>query len=220
MVWIVLGIAAALVVFAVALYNRLVQGRNRVRNAWAQIDVQLLRRSDLIPDLVETVNGYIRHEAAIFENIVAARRQAAVAGADVAARAAAEAALSRQMRGLLALAEAVPELRASENMKTLQEELTTTENRIAYSRQFFNDAVLPTIISWRQCPAISSPGPLASVPKSFSKCPPRGTGEGAGDVLSSRFRKPMCPGIWIALCGGPVNAKVCVLAGPGGCWPR
>jgi LemA protein len=142
MVWIMLGIVAALVVSAIALYNRLVQGRNRVRNAWAQIDVQLLRRSDLIPDLVETVRGYMLHEAAIFENIVAARRQATVAGADAPARAAAEAALSQQMRGLLALAEAIPELRASENMKTLQEELTTTENRIAYARQFFNDAVL------------------------------------------------------------------------------
>ena len=93
-------------------------------------------RSDLIPDLVESVRGYMRHEAAIFENITAARRLAAAAGADVAARTAAEAALSQQMRGLLALAEAVPELRASDNMKSLQEELATTENRIAYARQF------------------------------------------------------------------------------------
>jgi LemA protein len=171
MLWIVLGIAAALVVFAVALYNRLVQGRNRVRNAWAQIDVQLLRRSDLIPDLVESVRGYMRHEAAIFENIVAARRQAATAGADVPARAAAEAALSQQMRGLLALAEAVPELRASENMKTLQEELTTTENRIAYARQFFNDAVLDYNNRLATVPSNFVAGPFGFRPEVFFEAP-------------------------------------------------
>lgn len=171
MIWIVLGIAAALLVFAVALYNRLVQGRNRVRNAWAQIDVQLLRRSDLIPDLVESVRGYMRHEAAIFENIIAARRQATVAGADVAARAAAEAALSQQMRGLLALAEAVPELRASENMKTLQEELTTTENRIAYSRQFFNDAVLAYNNRLETVPSNFVAGPFGFRPEVFFEVP-------------------------------------------------
>lgn len=171
MVWIVLGIATALVMFVVALYNRLVQDRNRVRNAWAQIDVQLLRRSDLIPDLVETVRRYMRHEAAIFENIVAARQQATVAGADVPARAAAEATLSQQMRGLLALAEAVPELRASESMKALQEELTTTENRIAYARQFFNDAVLAYNNRLATVPSNFIAGPFSFRPEAFFEAP-------------------------------------------------
>lgn len=142
MLWIVVGIVVAAALAAVLLYNGLVQLRNRARNAWAQTDVQLLRRSNLIPDLVESVKGYMRHETAVFERIATARQHAAVAGADVPARSAAEAALSQQMHGLLALAEAVPELRASENMKVLQEELATTENRIAFARQFFNDAVL------------------------------------------------------------------------------
>ena len=142
MLWITVGVVMGIVIAVALLYNGLVQLRNRVRNAWAQIDVQLLRRSDLIPDLVESVRGYMRHETAIFDRIVAARQQAVTAGANVSARSAAEAALSQQMRGLLALAEAVPELRASDNMKVLQEELATTENRIAFARQFFNDAVL------------------------------------------------------------------------------
>jgi LemA protein len=142
MLWIVVGIVMGIVIAVALLYNRLVQLRNQVRNAWAQIDVQLLRRSDLIPDLVESVKVYMRHETTVFDRIVAARQQAATAGANVSARSAAEAVLSQQMRGLLALAEAAPELRASENMKALQEELATTENRIAFARQFFNDAVL------------------------------------------------------------------------------
>ena len=108
MFWIFLLIVAATLLLAIMVYNGLVQRRNRVRNAWAQIDVQLLRRSDLIPDLVESVRGYMRHEAAIFENITVARRQATAAGADVSARIAAEAALSKQVRGLLALAELAP----------------------------------------------------------------------------------------------------------------
>jgi LemA protein len=171
MLWIVLGIAAAVLLLAVALYNGLVQGRNRVRNAWAQIDVQLLRRSDLIPDLVASVRGYMQHEAAIFESIGAARRQATEAGANVPARAAAEAALSQQMHGLLALAEAVPELRASENMKALQEELTTTENRIAYARQFFNDAVLDYNNRLQTVPSNLIAGACGFRPEGFFEIP-------------------------------------------------
>ena len=142
MSWIILGVVAACLLYAVSLYNGLVQQRNRVRNAWSQIDVQLTRRSELIPDLLESVKGYMRHETAIFDGITDARKQALAAGGNIPARATAEAALSEQMRGLFALAEAVPELHASENMKAFQEELATTENRIAFTRQFFNDAVL------------------------------------------------------------------------------
>ncbi len=171
MIWIVLGIVVAILLFAISVYNGLVQRRNRVRNAWAQIDVQLLRRSDLIPDLVESVRGYMRHEAAIFENISAARRVATAAGADVAARTAAEAALSQQMRGLLALAEAVPELRASDNMKSLQEELATTENRIAYARQFFNDAVLDYNTRLETVPSNLIAEPCGFRPEAFFEAP-------------------------------------------------
>ena len=168
---IVLGIVATTLLLAIMVYNGLVQRRNRVRNAWAQIDVQLLRRSDLIPDLVESVRGYMRHEAAIFENIAAARRQASAAGADVSARTAAEATLSQQVRGLLALAEAVPELRASDNMKSLQEELATTENRIAYARQFFNDAVLDYNTRLETVPSNLIATPCGFRPETFFEAP-------------------------------------------------
>ncbi len=171
MFWIVLGIVATTLLLAIMVYNGLVQRRNRVRNAWAQIDVQLLRRSDLIPDLVESVRGYMRHEAAIFENIAAARRQASAAGADVSARTAAEATLSQQVRGLLALAEAVPELRASDNMKSLQEELATTENRIAYARQFFNDAVLDYNTRLETVPSNLIATPCGFRPETFFEAP-------------------------------------------------
>jgi LemA protein len=142
MAWWILGIVVLVLVILAWLYNRLVTARNRVRNAWSQIDVQLHRRSDLIPDLVEATRGYMRHESGIFDRIMQAREQAIAAGGNLPARAAAEAALGRQVQGLLALAEAVPALRASEPMQHLQEELATTENRIAFARQFFNDAVL------------------------------------------------------------------------------
>lgn len=171
MFWIVLGIVATTLLLAIMVYNGLVQRRNRVRNAWAQIDVQLLRRSDLIPDLVESVRGYMRHEAAIFENIAAARRQASAAGADVSARTAAEATLSQQVRGLLALAEAIPELRASDNMKSLQEELATTENRIAYARQFFNDAVLDYNTRLETVPSNLIATPCGFRPETFFEAP-------------------------------------------------
>jgi LemA protein len=142
MAWWILGIVVLVLVILAWLYNRLVTARNRVRNAWSQIDVQLHRRSDLIPDLVEATRGYMRHESGIFDRIMQAREQAIAAGGNLPARAAAEAALGRQVQGLLALAEAVPALCASEPMQHLQEELATTENRIAFARQFFNDAVL------------------------------------------------------------------------------
>jgi LemA protein len=173
MSWIVPGSLLLLVLlYAVALYNGLVQRRNRVRNAWAQIDVQLLRRSDLIPDLVESVKGYMRHETAIFDRIVQARQQALAAGSDVPARSAAEAALGQQMRGLLALAEAVPELRASDNMKGFQEELATTENRIAFARQFFNDAVLDYNNRLQTVPSNLIANSFAFTPEAFFEAEP------------------------------------------------
>jgi LemA protein len=136
------AIAIAVVVVAVWLYNRLVSLRNRVRNAWSQIDVQLKRRTDLIPNLVASVKGYMAHEKGIFEALTRARENALAAGDDVARRAQAEGELGRTLKSLFALAESNPQLRASETMASFQEELSSTENRIAFARQHYNDSVL------------------------------------------------------------------------------
>ncbi len=123
-------------------YNRLVRQRNQVDAAWAQIDVQLKRRYDLIPNLVETVKGYAAHERGTLDAVVQARNTAvAVAGEGTAARAQAENALTQTLGRLFALAEAYPNLKANENFLSLQGELSTTEDKIAYARQFFNSAV-------------------------------------------------------------------------------
>lgn len=139
----VIVIVAALVViglFVVTLYNRLVRLNIAVDEAFAQIEVQLKRRSDLIPNLVETVKGYASHESSTFEKVIAARAKATTAStvADVAA---ADGMLTQALRGLLAVAEAYPDLKASTNFLALQEELSTTENKVAFARQFYNDNV-------------------------------------------------------------------------------
>lgn len=139
--WIVLGIVAALVLYVIAVYNRLVVLRNRIENAWAQIDVQLRRRYDLIPNLVETVKGYATHEREVFERVTEARARAIAAGS-VGQQAQAENMLTQALRSLFAVAEAYPALRANENFAKLQEELSETESKIAFSRQFYNDTVL------------------------------------------------------------------------------
>ena len=123
------------------IYNRLVRGRNKVENAWAQVDVQLKRRYDLIPNLVETVKGYASHEQETFELVVEARTQAQQAGT-VEEQGQAEDFLTGALRKLFALAEDYPELRASENFQQLQGELAETENKIAVSRQIYNDTTL------------------------------------------------------------------------------
>ena len=171
MAWTIFGILALALLLLALLYNGLVTARTRVRNAWAQIDVQLRRRGDLVPDLVESVKGYMRHETGVFDRILEARRLARAAGADVPARAAAEAALARQVQGLVALAEAVPELRAGENMKALQEELATTENRIAFARQFFNDAVLDYNNRLQTLPGNLPAGPFGFREEAFFEAP-------------------------------------------------
>ena len=147
-----LGLIAAIVFWAIGIYNRLINERNRVRNAFAQIDVQLTRRHDLIPNLVEAVKGYMKHERETLEGVVKARNVAVsaleAAKADPANAAAirelggAEGALGSILGRLFALAEAYPDLKASENMMQFQEELATTENKVAFSRQAFNDAVM------------------------------------------------------------------------------
>jgi LemA protein len=133
-------VVIGLIVFAVLSFNRLVALRNRVDSAWAQIDVQLKRRHDLIPNLVETVKGYVRHERETLERVVYARN-VAMTTQGAQAQAQAEAALSGTLKNLFALSERYPDLKANENFLALQEELTSTEDRIAYSRQFFNDSV-------------------------------------------------------------------------------
>jgi LemA protein len=147
-----LAIIAAIVFWAIGIYNRLINERNRVRNAFAQIDVQLQRRYDLIPNLVEAVKGYMKHERETLEAVIKARNAAAsaldAAKADPANAAAikelgaSEGALGAVLSKLFALSEAYPDLKANENMLSFQEELTTTENKVAFSRQAFNDAVL------------------------------------------------------------------------------
>ena len=139
--WIVLGVVLLLVVGGILVYNRLVALRARVDNGWSQIDVQLRRRYDLVPNLVETVQGYAAHEKELFDEVTRARSQAIDASA-VPDQASAENQITRGIRQLFAVAEAYPDLKANENFLALQEELTGTESKIAYARQFYNDQVM------------------------------------------------------------------------------
>jgi LemA protein len=150
--WIFLAVIAALVVWAIGIYNGLVAARNRFKNAFSQIDVQLKRRYDLIPNLVETAKGYIKHERETLEAVIKARNQAvaaaSAAGANPGNAAAmqqlgqAVGALSGVLGRMFALAESYPDLKANQNMLSLQEELSSTENKVAFARQAFNDAVM------------------------------------------------------------------------------
>lgn len=147
-----LGFIAAVVFWAIGIYNRLVNGRNRVKNAFSQIDVQLTRRYDLIPNLVEVVKGYMKHERETLEAVINARNSASAsldaAKADPANAqmikelGASEGALTSALGRMFALSEAYPDLKANQNMMQLQEELASTENKVAFSRQAFNDSVL------------------------------------------------------------------------------
>ncbi|TDJ39116.1 MAG: LemA family protein [Gammaproteobacteria bacterium] len=147
-----LGILAAIVFWTIGIYNKLVNQRNRVRNAFAQIDVQLTRRYDLIPNLVEAVKGYMKHERETLEAVIAARNTAvsslSAAKADPANAdamkqlGASEGALGGVLSRLFALSEAYPDLKASQNMMQFQEELASTENKVSFSRQAFNDSVM------------------------------------------------------------------------------
>jgi LemA protein len=139
--WIGVAFIALVLMYAIYLFNRLVSLRNRVDNGWSQIDVQLRRRYDLIPNLVETVKGYAAHERELFEHVAEARSQA-IGASTVGDQAQAENQLTAGLRRLMAVAENYPELKASQNFLALQEELTGTESRIAYARQFYNDQVM------------------------------------------------------------------------------
>jgi len=139
MLWVIIVVAAVLVVGFVGLYNSLVQKRVRCREAWSQIDVQLKRRYDLIPNLVETVKGYAAHEKETLERVIQARQQA-ISAQGVKDQAQAENMLTGALRQLFALSESYPDLKANQNFSQLQEELTSTENRIAFARQHYNDS--------------------------------------------------------------------------------
>ena len=141
--WVIIGIVVILIIVFIAVYNGLVRLRNQVKNAWAQIDVQLKRRHDLIPNLVETVKGYMKHERETMEAVTKARNLAQqVASSGAGERAKAEGELSSALSRLLAVAERYPDLKANQNFLALQEELTSTENKISFSRQFYNDSVM------------------------------------------------------------------------------
>jgi len=142
MIWVVLAIIALLVIVAIVTYNSLIRSRNQVENSWSQIDVQLKRRIDLIPNLVETVKGYAAHEKETLDAVIKARNAAIAAPTDPHAQAAADSQLTGALRQVFALSEAYPDLKANQNFLALQEELTATEGRVAYARQFYNDTVL------------------------------------------------------------------------------
>jgi LemA protein len=143
-IWIIIAAVVIILVFIiVGMYNGLVRLRNQVKNAWAQIDVQLKRRFDLIPNLMETVKGYMHHERETMEAVTKARTAAQmVQTAGAAERGPAEGALGAALGRLFAVAENYPDLKASQNFLALQEELSSTENKIAFSRQYYNDSVL------------------------------------------------------------------------------
>jgi LemA protein len=141
---VIAAVVVILVIIFIATYNGLVGLRNQTKNAWAQIDVQLKRRYDLIPNLVETVKGYMQHERGTLEAVTNARNQAQSlsANASIADRAKAEGELSGVLARLMAVVENYPDLKANQNFLALQEELTSTENKISFSRQYYNDSVL------------------------------------------------------------------------------
>lgn len=140
-VWVIVGLVALLLIWFFSTYNGLIVKKNRIDNSWAQIDVQLKRRAELIPNLIETVKGYVKHERETLEAVTNARTAIMSAkGPREAARA--DNMLTGALKSLFAVAESYPRLRANENFKMLQEELSGTENKIAYARQFYNDTVL------------------------------------------------------------------------------
>ena len=138
--WIILGIIVVLIIAGIIIYNNLVTLRQRVKNAWSQIDVQLQRRFDLIPNLVETVKGYMEHEKGVLTKVTELRTSWAQAQT-VSEKAKLDNQLSETLKSIMAISENYPNLKANQNFSELQTELTSTENKIAYSRQFYNDSV-------------------------------------------------------------------------------
>jgi LemA protein len=170
-VLVIVAIIVVVGIFLVVLYNGLVKLRNRIENAWAQIDVQLKRRYDLIPNLVETVKGYAAHERETLEAVIQARNMA-VSASGVQDQAQAENMLSGALKSLFALSEAYPDLKANQNFLNLQEELTGTEGRIAYARQFYNDTVLRYNTKIQTFPAVAIAGMFRFTPREYFEAEP------------------------------------------------
>ena len=167
---VVLVILAVLAISAVGVYNRIISLENRFQNAWSQIDVQLKRRVDLIPNLVETVKGYAAHEKTVFEEVARSRSALMNAkGVNESAQAANQ--MTAALGRLFAVAEAYPELKANENFKMLQEELSSVENKIAYARQFYNDAVLQYNNAIETIPGVFLAGPMNKKQAVFLEIP-------------------------------------------------
>ncbi|MFA6073194.1 MAG: LemA family protein [Candidatus Woesearchaeota archaeon] len=139
--WVIIGVVVLVVLIIMALYNGLIRLKNQIENAWAQIDVQLKRRNDLIPNLIETVKGYAKHEKSVFTEVTKARTEM-MSAKTLDQKAKASNMLSDTLKSLFAVAESYPTLKANENFLQLQEELSGTENKIAYSRQHYNDMVM------------------------------------------------------------------------------
>ena len=178
MIWIILGIIVVLVLIVVGVYNGLVKSRMQTREAWSQIDVQLKRRNDLIPNLIETVKGYAKYEGDALAKVTQLRQQVAQASSPAEAMAASDA-LSRQVAGIFAVAENYPDLKANTNFMQLQEELTNTENKISYARQLYNSVtsnynvkletfptnVIAGMFGFRQAEFLQVPEEEKAVPK-------------------------------------------------------
>ena len=152
--WIILVLIVVLVLVGIGVYNGLIRQRNKVENAWSQIDVQLKRRVDLIPNLVETVKAYAAHERETLDAVVRARNAAIAAPDTPAGQAEANTQLTGALRQIFALSEAYPDLKANQNFLALQEELTATEGRVAYARQFYNDSVKDYNIKLEAFPSV------------------------------------------------------------------
>ena len=172
-VWIILGVIAVIVIGGILIYNGLVQRRLRIREAFAQIEVQLKRRWDLIPNLVNAVKGYMGFEQSVLENVTKARADAVSAGSQgPAQQAAAENMLTGTLRSLFAVVENYPELKANQNVLELQEQLTTTENQIGFARQHYNAVVLDYNTSVATIPNVLIAGPLGFRPREFFDAEP------------------------------------------------
>lgn len=165
-----LVIIAVIVFVIVGIYNRIISLENRFQNAWSQIDVQLKRRTDLVPNLVETVKGYASHESEVFAQ-VSKSREAMMGAGSVAESADAANMMSAALGRLFAIAEDYPDLKANENFRVLQEELSTIENKIAYARQFYNDGVLQYNNAIETVPGVFLAGPMGKKEQVFLEIP-------------------------------------------------
>jgi len=173
--WVIIGIVVLLLLIFGGTYNRLVALRNRIDNSWSQIGVQLKRRYDLIPNLVNTVKGYAAHEKEIFEKVAEARNSA-ISAKSVPDQAQAENQITQALRQLFAVVENYPDLKANQNFLALQEELTATEGRIAFARQFYNDTVLSYNNKVQQFPSRIVAGMFNFTPREFFQVEEAATG--------------------------------------------